>query len=370
MNDKLTFSKVLCFISLGLLLQGCQPSDYLTMGLIEPEPLLTEEGVMLHTVFSKTVAYKEVIERSPNIKGVSRITENEDRNVVIGPPVLSPTEPILIYSQMLLSDKNSGSVSKLYNSVKKKYKSGIPLAYQSSIYKQNIGTPGKTRITYGNRTDLCPAFSPDGRKILFCSNRTGPNPTLWQINISGGGGITKLTNTYSEDYAPCFAQDKSLIAYTSHPPGAESPQVWTVSPVGLLPTQLREGQSPQISPDSSRILFVRSDKDSGKSQLWLMNIDGTEETQLTTNRDYDIKDARWSFDGQKIVYASNEGVDSHKKHNFDIWMMDADGTNSTQLTTNGSHDDCPFWDYYGMYIYFRSNRGGSWNIWRFEPIVP
>ena len=70
-----------------------------------------------------------------------------------------------------------------------------------------------------------------------------------------------------------------------------------------------------------------------------------------------------------MVYASNEGVDASGKRNFDIWMMDADGTNKTQLTTNGSHDDWPCWDREGRTIYFRSNRGGMWNVWRFEPVV-
>ena len=41
----------------------------------------------------------------------------------------------------------------------------------------------------------------------------------------------------------------------------------------------------------------------------------------------------------------------------------------TQLTTNGSLDDCPCWDRKGEYIYFRSNRGGVWNIWRFKPLL-
>jgi Tol biopolymer transport system component len=46
--------------------------------------------------------------------------------------------------------------------------------------------------------------------------------------------------------------------------------------------------------------------------------------------------------------------------------MDANGANRTQLTTNGSQDDKPRWDASGKHIYFRSTRGGTSNIWRFE----
>ena len=344
----------------GLVFQGCQPEQgpkTVVIQLVEPKLVVTEEGVKLETRPGKTVAYKEVIESSPNVKSVTRMTENEDRNVVIGPPVLSPTQDIMVYWQMPVRIESDASY-------------GARLTRQSNIYKQEIGSPAKTRMTYGTRTDLYPAFSPDGKDILFSSNRTGPNPTLWRISLAGGGGITKITTTLAEDYAPCVSPDDTFIVYASNPPGAEEPQIWKVNSNGLLPTQLRVGRSPQLSPDGTKILFVRIDKDSNKRQLWVMSIDGSEETQLTSNTDYDIGYAKWSPDGQKIVYASDEGVDSQKRHNFDIWMMSADATNKTQLTTNGSHDDSPCWDRLGKFIYFRSNRGGTWNIWRFEPVTP
>jgi Tol biopolymer transport system component len=124
-----------------------------------------------------------------------------------------------------------------------------------------------------------------------------------------------------------------------------------------------------------------------------MSIDGTEETQLTqtteasdpakiaaaaantrdTERDLQLFvqniQGRWSPDGRWIVYASNEGRDSKGRRNFDIWLMAADGSARTQLTTNGSWDDSPCWDRAGELVYFRSNRGAAWNIWRLKPIL-
>lgn len=345
-----------------LLFQGCASgprAETAKIPIIELRPVATEQGVLLQPVETETIAYKEVIERSPNVKSVTRVTENEDYELTIDAPVMSPTEDVLVYAEM-----PRGKV------VKDPYYDARETA-QSNIYKQTIGAPGKTRVTYGMRTDSFPAFTPDGRNLVFSSNRTGPNPTLWQVSLTGGGGIMKITNTLAQDYAPCVSPDETFIAYTSNPPGAEEPQIWKVNPNGLLPTQLREGEMPGVSPDGSRILFIREDKESKQRQLWVMSMDGTGETQLTNNTDFEVKDARWSPDGQRIVYTSNEGLDSRKRHNYDIWMMNADGTNKTQLTTNGSWDDWPCWDYKGQYIYFRSNRGAeAWNIWRFEPVVP
>ena len=355
-----SFTKALLIALAGLVFQGCQPEQgpkTVIIQLVEPKVVVTEEGVKLETRPGKTLAYKEVIETSPNVQSVTRVTENEDKNIVVGSPVLSPTAAVMVYWEMPIRIESDASY-------------GLRLTRQSNIYKQEIGSPAKTLITYGKCTDLHPAFSPDGNDLVFSSNRTGPNPTLWRISLAGGSGIAKITTTLAEDYAPCVSPDDLSIVYTSNPPGAEEPQIWKVNSNGLLPTQLRVGRSPQVSPDGKKILFIRTDKDSGKKQLWIMSIDGSRETQLTSNTDFNIDYARWSPDGKKIVYASDEGVDSQKRHNFDIWMMNADATNKTQLTTNGSHDDSPCWDRQGKLIYFRSNRGGAWNIWRFEPIMP
>jgi Tol biopolymer transport system component len=359
MRDLCILLKFCLLITAVLIFQGCRPPEgaqTVTIKLVEPKVVATEEGVKLETQQEQTLAYKEVIERSPNVKSVTRVTENEDENIVIGSPILSPTEDVLVYCEIpirVVKDANSGA----------------KLSSHSDIYKQPVGAPAKTRITYGERTDSDPAFSSDGKCIVFSSDRIGLNPTLWRVNLAGGGGITKITGTLAGDYAPCVSPDNSFIVYVSKPPGIDESQIWTVGYNGLLPTQLREGISPQVSPDGKKILFIRIDNDSKKKQVWLMSIDGSEETQLTSNTDFNVDHARWSPDGKKIVYTSDEGVDSRKKHNFDIWMMNSNGTNKTQLTTNGSHDDGTCWDRNGKFIYFRSNRGGVWNIWRFEPII-
>ena len=316
--------------------------------LVTVEPAPTEKGVKLVITKKPTLAYLEVIERSPNVASVTRVTANEDKAVQIGPPVLSPAEDIVLYWEFVEEE----------NGIK-----------YSNIQKQKVGSFGKTRLTYGKYRDLFPAFTPDGKRVVFSSNRTTSNPTLWAVNADSPVGITKLTHTQAEDYSPSISPDGQLIAFTSNPPDAEEAQIWTV-PIGTsLMTQLREGESPQISPDGKHILFVRRDKITKKRQLWSMSIDGAQETQLTQNTEYEVTDPRWSPDGKWIVYASDEGRDSQQRPNFDIWLMAADGSKRTQLTTNGSWDDGPCWDHKGEVVYFRSNRGGAWNIWRFQPVL-
>ncbi len=240
----------------------------------------------------------------------------------------------------------------------------------SNIWKRTIGSFEKTRLTYGKWLDLFPSFTPDGQYLVFSSTRITRSPNLWRIRVDGGGGTTSITSIMSENYSPSVSPDGKTIAYVSNPPAAEESQIWTINIDGGLPTQIRKGENPQISPDGKKILFVYKDGSSGRKQIRLMNIDGSEETELTRNVDYDAIDPKWSPDGKWIVFSSNEGLDSKGRQNYDIWLMRKDGARKTRLTTNGSRDDSPYWGHNGKFVYFRSNRGGAWGIWRFDPIMP
>jgi Tol biopolymer transport system component len=345
---------ILLFISV-LLLMGCTrpPIDpgekTIAVFLITFNIEATEQGVVIGIAKETTLAYLEVIERSPNVKSVTRITNNEDRSWQVGPPVPSPQKDLLVYNVYV--EESDGT-------------------WYSNIWEQSVGSFARTRRTYGKWWDISPAFSPDGEHLVFSSNRASTNPTLWRISTSGGGGITKLTNTLAADYSPCYSPNNECIAYASLPPGAARQQIWTIDPFGRLSTQLREGGTPQVSPDGKKILFERMDYDSGKNQIWVMNSDGGAETLLSQqNVKYHEIHPQWSPDGNWIVFSSNQGQDSRKRPNYDIWAMSSDGSKRSQLSTNGSRDINPSWDRTGKYIYFKSNRGGMWNIWRFEPVL-
>ncbi len=86
---------------------------------------------------------------------------------------------------------------------------------------------------------------------------------------------------------------------------------------------------------------------------------------MTNSPDVDEFDATWNPEGNRIAYVSDQGVDEEQRHNFDIWLLDLAHPNQpVQLTSNGSWDDSPVWDPAGNYLYFRSNRGGEWAIWK------
>ncbi len=80
---------------------------------------------------------------------------------------------------------------------------------------------------------------------------------------------------------------------------------------------------------------LHSDRD-GNFEIYVMNADGTAQTNLTNNPADDAFPA-WSPDGTKIAF------DTNRDGNFEIYVMNADGTNPTRLTDNPARDESPSW---------------------------
>ena len=95
-----------------------------------------------------------------------------------------------------------------------------------------------------------------------------------------------------------------------------------------------------------------------------MNIDGSEQVQVTDAKKGYAFRPRWSPDGTKLVF---EAAKKDKK-DFDIYIIDVDGNNLTQVTINKSYDGMPYWTK-DNYLYFVSDRGNdeeNLQIWRFK----
>ncbi len=216
----------------------------------------------------------------------------------------------------------------------------------------------KSKITFTDGKWIDNAPSIYKKDVYFASNRNSKEFDIWRVKIGGGSGITKITNSpYSQDMEPSINEKGSLLSYSSLPLGAKEYQIWTINSDGTLPSQLKRGKPTSIC--SNKIAFVRKNKN-GKSQIWLINTNGAEETLLSTNMNVNESEPSFSPDCKWIVYTSDESG------NKDIWMMRADGSHRTQLTTNPSTDIHPTWGDDG-YVYFVSNRGLLWGIWRLQP---
>tara|TARA_B100000586_G_scaffold269357_1_gene248012 strand:- start:1254 stop:2363 length:1110 start_codon:yes stop_codon:yes gene_type:complete len=307
---------------------------------------------------------EETVESSPNAKSVTKITSNNEKDLVIRDPDHHPNSDLVIYTEYRTDEDGSRGTN-------------------STIWNKNPTANARVKVTEGSFSNKEAVFNGDGKAIVFSSARSNVNEGIWRIKSDGLGGILKLTEfgtsrlmhpTIGKDDQVAFhALDPRYKADSDADDDEIRPFIWLMEADGSVPTQLRYGQKPNFSPDGSTIVFTRMDEITERSQMFTMTTNGGRITQLSFNTDYDITDPAWHPNGEYITYASNEGntddTDSLGKSNdYNIWIMEVDATNKTQLTTNKSYDDQPVFSPDGDYIYFRSNRGGFWNIWRFEPI--
>jgi len=131
------------------------------------------------------------------------------------------------------------------------------------------------------------------------------------------------------EYKPSGAA--SLIAFTTD--RDQLPQIYTVNPDGAdvrplsSDNQTADG-TPRWSPDGSKIAF--SSNRSGDYEIWVMNADGSERQRLTRRSGLDALPS-WSPDGAKIVFVG-EVRDAENASNYEIFIINSDGSDPRQMT--------------------------------------
>jgi len=200
--------------------------------------------------------------------------------------------------------------------------------------------------------------------VLFASNRDG-NYEVY-VMYDDGANQTRLTNNPATDLGGVFSRDRKRIAFASDRdgPGVRG-EIYAMNADGTNVTRLTfdpaygsvENHVDDWNLDGTRILF-HSNRADGCCvfNLWIMNADGTNPQQLTFGSNNDT-DAEFSPDGRRIVFIS------WRSGNADIWVMNADGTSPTQLTTNPGYDASPCFSPDGSKIAFWSTRDGNFEIY-------
>lgn len=200
------------------------------------------------------------------------------------------------------------------------------------------------RITNGPNVSTNPTWSPDGRKIAFAG--AGAGFDIYVMDADGTEAPRRLTDSPGADTQPVFSPDGTKIAFLSRRDG--NTDIWVMNADGSQQTRLTthpalESQ-PEFSPDGTKLAFA-SPRD-GTFDIYVMRAELESPTNVPVNLTNSITpmNARWpawSADGTRIAYWY--GADSGLGQDSEIYAMDADGSNPTNLTKGGDSDAWPDW---------------------------
>jgi Tol biopolymer transport system component len=185
-------------------------------------------------------------------------------------------------------------------------------------------------------------WSPDGSKIVFQSdaqNEPEDTPDIYVVDADGENLVELVDLPEFADYNPRWAGSGQIMFLSNRTGHAE---IFLMNAAGSDVTQVTDGGSSiisaAISPDGSRLAFVYPQ--GGRfTDMYTIDKSGALDSVVRLTKDATRDDApSWLPDGQKIIYYSDSSG------NYDLWMIDADGSNPVQLTDDEYFDAYPdYW---------------------------
>jgi Tol biopolymer transport system component len=246
----------------------------------------------------------------------------------------------------------------------------IVFSHDQDIYVMHADGSQRARLTTEPAPDFDPVWSPDGATIAFRSHRDG-NEEVYLMNADGSDQ-RNLSQAPGTDYSPAWSPDGTTIAFHSDRSGSSS--IWVIRPDS---TDLRQittipgiSEYPTWSPDSTRIAFHCTfgrvlPQGVGDFEICVVNADGTGLTQVT-DAPGESKLPAWSPDGSTIAFQSNRhgwptlpgyvppAYEPDRFGEFEIYLMNSDGSDVVNLTNHPREDDTePAWSRDGRLVFSR-----------------
>jgi len=252
------------------------------------------------------------------------------------------------------------------------FTAGTHYAEGTALWKIPIsGRQAPRRIGFGGEA-CCATFSLNGRRMLY-SHLSCPE-NLYRIDLQDSaqkGAPIKLATSTRVTNEPHFSPDGRKIVFVSHRSG--DPEIWVCDRDGRNLAQLtvfgaRELHYPRWSPDGRQIAFSMRRRGSPNKDVFLVRSDGSGLKRLTTGPANNV-DPAWSRDGRWIYFGSDPGgqTSTHflEGHAMQVWKMRTTGQDLVRLTAHGGSAPQEAAD--GESLYFLKNAASNWDastLWK------
>jgi TolB protein len=217
------------------------------------------------------------------------------------------------------------------------YKSILYLSYTDGnprIYVYDVDSGRQRLITESRNPTFAPRWSPDGKTILYSMAVAG-NTDVYKIAATGVGIPLRLTNTPGIDVGGSFSPDGTQIVFESDRSGSQ--QVYVMSVDGSNPRRISFGSgryaTPEWSPRGDLIAYTRI---AGDFRVGTMRPDGSGERLITDS--WQDEAPTWAPNGRVIQFFRTE----KNSGKTSIWQVDLTGKNERKLPTPVDGSD-PAW---------------------------
>jgi len=319
---------------------------------------------------------------------------------------VSDGEPQVLQPLLFPGEKHLGTLKQLTfggeNAEAYFSSDGKQLIFQSTrdgrgcdqIYSMNVDGLNAKMISTGEGRTTCSYIFPGGKRILYSSTHLAdkqcpPKPDfsqgyVWAVYPGfdiftakpDGSDIKQLTTTPGYDAETTITLDGKKLIFTSMRDG--DLDIYSMDANGKnvrrLTNELGYDGGPFWSYDGKQIVYRANHPQTEKQkqdymgllkqnlirpttlEIWVMNADGSNKRQVTSNGKANF--GPYFFpDGKRIIFASN--MDDPRGRNFDLYKINVDGTGQERITFNGTFDGFPMFSPDGKKLVFASNRNAA-----------
>ncbi|MCC6328222.1 MAG: PD40 domain-containing protein [Acidobacteria bacterium] len=281
---------------------------------------------------------------------------------------------------------------------------GKKLSFQSKrdgrgcdqIYTMNIDGSNVKMVSNGDGRTTCAFYFKNDKRVLYGSTHLGgkecpPNPDfskgyVWAIYPTydifsvkaDGSDLKQMTNNPGYDAEATLSPNGKKIVFTSERDG--DLDIYTMDTNGKNVTRLTDelgyDGGPFFSPDGKQIVYRASHPKTPEDikrykdllaqhlivpttfELWVMNADGSNKRQVTKLNTASFA-PYFTPDGKKIIFCTNYFATDPRKRNFDLALINVDGTGLERVTFNETFDGFPIFSPDGKKLVFASNRNAE-----------